>query len=169
MARPEISVFWPGITPHIEQLRKRCEDCNRTAPSQPNDPPTVPYNPTYPFQYICSDYFHYKGIHYLIIVDRYSNWPIVKRGKCGAAELIKQLRECFVTYGVPDELSSDGGPEFIAEETKDFLKTWGVSSRISSVGFPHSNCRAELGVKTCKRMIMNNTGANGELNTDAFH
>ena len=82
MARAEISVFWPGIT-QIEQLQKRCEDCN-TAPSQPNAPPTIPYNPTYPFQYICSAYFHYKGIHYLIIVDKYSNWPIVKRQRWGS-------------------------------------------------------------------------------------
>ena len=138
------------------------------APSQPNAPPTAAEDPSYPFQYICSDYFDYNGTHYLIIVDRYSNWPIIKKGKGGAKELVKHLRDCFVTYGIPDELASDGGPEFVAKETKDFLKAWGVSQRISSVAFPHSNCRAELGVKTCKRMITNNINPNGELNTDAF-
>ena len=25
----------------------------------------------------CADYFPYKGIAYLVIVGRYSNWPIV--------------------------------------------------------------------------------------------
>ena len=38
----------------------------------------------------------------------------------------------------------------------------------SSVAFPHSNCRAEVGVKTSKRLIADNTGRNGELNTDAI-
>ena len=36
------------------------------------------------------------------------------------------------------------------------------------MAFPHSNCHAEIGVKTVKRMITNNTGSNGELDTAEF-
>ena len=68
-----------------------------------------------------------------------------------------------VTYGIPDECASDGGPEFIATATRQFLKEW-----LSSVAFPHSNCRAEVGVKTIKRLITDNTGTHGELDTDAL-
>ena len=32
----------------------------------------------------------------------------------------------------------------------------------------HSNCRAEVGVKTIKRLLFKNTGANGCLNTNCF-
>ena len=32
---------------------------------------------------------------------------------------------------------------------------------------PHSNCRAEIGVKTMKRILMNNTGTGGALDVDA--
>ncbi len=166
-ARANMSIFWPGITTHIADLRERCADCNRIAPSQPNAPPTALVESEYPFQCICADFFSYKGVHYLIIVDRYSNWPIIKRTNRSSG-LVKCLREEFVTYGVPVELSSDGGPEFVAAETQSFLKAWGVHHRISSVAFPHSNCRAEVGVKTCKRLIMNNTGPNGELDVAKF-
>ena len=35
------------------------------------------------------------------------------------------MRHEFVTFGVPDNLSSNVGPEFKSAETKDFLKEIG--------------------------------------------
>ena len=168
IARAEASVFWPGITSDIINMRNRCQACNRMAPSQPSAPPTPPVSPLYPFQCICSDYFHYKGINYLVIVDRYTNWPIVEQASQGASGLISALRRYFSTFGIAEELASDGGPEFTVTATQKFLESWGVHHRLSSVAFPHSNCRAEIGVKTVKRMIVDNTGARGELDTDKF-
>lgn len=167
-ARAECSVFWPGITVDIKRIRDRCVDCDVMAPSQPNIPPTPPMTPEYPFQCVCADYFQYRGINYLVVVDRYSNWPIVERATNGSRGLISTLRGIFATFGIPDELSSDGGPEFTASATKNFLRDWGIHHRLSSVAFPHSNCRAEVGVKTVKRMISSNTGPCGELDVDLF-
>ena len=168
ISRAEASVFWPGITPAITNTRASCDHCNRNAPSQPSAPPTPPILATYPFQSVCADYFTYAGSHYLVVVDRYSNWPIVERAAEGAKGLITCLRRTFITYGISEELSSDGGPEFTASSTQTFLTNWGVHHRRSSVAFPHSNSRAEIGVKTVKRMITNNTGPKGEIDTDAF-
>lgn len=125
-------------------------------------------SPTYPFQCVCSDFFQYKGKHYFVVVDRYSNWPIVERAAEGSKGLIDCLRRTFATFGIPDELASDGGPEYKAKDTATFLKAWGVHHRKSSVANPHSNARAEIGVKTSKRMLMSNTGPNGELDVNAF-
>ena len=52
--------------------------------------------------------------------------------------------------------------------TSRFLETWGVSHRVSSAYNPHSNLRDESGVKSMKRMIAENTGVGGTLNTDRF-
>ena len=90
-ARAESCVYWPGITKAITKLRENCKDCNRNAPSQPNTPPTNPTLPDYPFQLISADYFTYKGCNYLVIVDRYSNWPIVERAKEGSKGLVNRL------------------------------------------------------------------------------
>ena len=107
-------------------------------------------------------------MYYLVVVDRYSNWPIVERSSNGADGIISCLRQTFSTFGIPEELSTDGGPEFTATSTKKFLLDWGVHHRISSAYYPHSNCRAELGVKTVKRILMDNTDNSGSLNTNKF-
>ena len=120
LSRAECSIFWPGITPAIQRMRERCAPCNRTAPSQPSAPPTPMTQPAYPLQCICADFFSYKGTHYLLVVDRYSNWPVVERASGGAEGLISCLRRVFATFGIADELSSDSGPEFTAAATRTF-------------------------------------------------
>ena len=167
-SRAESSVFWPGMTPAISAMRANCPQCNRIAPSQPCMPPTPPIQPVYPFQAVVADYFTHMGHHYLVMVDRYSNWPIVEETANGSNGLIRSLRRVFVTFGIAEELSSDGGTEFTASQTKVFLKAWRVNHRFSSVAFPHSNNRAEVGVKSVKRLLLDNTDAGGSLNTDAF-
>ena len=71
-------------------------------------------------------------------------------------------------YGVPEELATDGTMVYMARETQEFLQTWGVCHRVSSSYFPHSNLRAETGVKSMKCLISQNTGAGGSLDTDRF-
>ena len=168
ITKAESSVFWPGITRDITQQRATCSACNRMAPSQPAQPPTPPSLSEYPFQCVCCDLFHYKGHQYLVLVDRYSNWPVVERSGQGSKGLVDVLRQTFATFGIPDELASDGGPEFTAHATQRFLADWRVHHRLSSVAFPHANCRAEIAVKTIKRLITGNVGSNGDLNVDAF-
>ena len=168
IAKAEASIFWPGITTDIHATRAACDHCNKMAPSQAAMPPVPPTMADYPFQCLCADYFHHLGKNYLVLIDRYSNWPIVKHADDGARGVVKALRRIFSTFGIPDELATDGGPEFTSTTTTQFLQDWGIHHRLSSVAFPHSNCRAEVGVKTMKRLLTGNVTANGNLDSDAF-
>ena len=171
--RAKAGVYWPGITTDIIKMRQSCGSCNRNMPSQPRTPPFAAHIPTTPFEALACDYFHYIGQYYLVAADRLSGWVEVSHVKigtnnAGSQGLCTALRRLMVTFGVPVEISSDGGPEFISGETQAFFKRWGIRHRLSSVAFPSSNGRAELAVKTAKRLLEDNVGPDGQLDNDSM-
>ena len=87
----------------------------------------------------------------------------------GAKGFTSQLRKTFSTFGICQELATDGASVFTGGLTQNFLKVWDVKHRLSSVANPHSNCRAELAVKQVKRLITENCGPSGSLDVDSFH
>ena len=166
-------VYWPGYTNDIMRAKNQCRTCWECAPSQPKGPSVEPMLPTMPFESIVVGYCDLEGKHYLVTGDRLSAWTEVQKiavgsNLSGAKGLISALRQNFTTYGVPEELSSDGGPEFSAKETQDFLKRWNVRHRMLSAYMASSNGRAELAVKSTKRLLRDNVGPGGTLNTDKF-
>ncbi|CAG2237418.1 unnamed protein product [Mytilus edulis] len=106
-ARAMDSVYWPEITVDIARVRDQCVHCHQMAKSNPMQPPSDITPPDYPFQMICSDYFTYNSNDYVVIVDRYSNWPMVYKSESGAEGLVKRLRETSVHLESPEELTSD--------------------------------------------------------------
>ena len=118
-------------------------------------------------------FFDFGGCHYLVAGDRLSGWVEIFKSphgtaKTGAQGLIAALRALFATFGVPEEISSDGGPEFSSAATTDFITRWEVRHRMSSAYFPQSNGRAEVAVKKAKRLLMDNAGPTGSLNNDGL-
>ena len=166
LSRAQTTVFWPGLSRDIARIRETCQECWRISPSQPPAPPVEPLSPTRPFQAIAADFFALRGVGYLVIVDRFSGWPHIVASVSGAQGLAKALIGYFTTFGVPEELSTDGGPEFTARETTAFLKRWGVRHRLSSAYHPQSNGRAEVAVKAMKRLLASSTPDTGTMDTE---
>ena len=171
--RAQSIVFWPGMSYDVKRVRSSCGECNKNAPSQAPLPPETSNPPMTPFEQVFSDFFEFGGHHYLVIGDRLSGWTEVYSTPSGsqysgARGLIRCLRSFFITFGVPEELASDGGPEFVADSTRKFLEQWDVRHRISSAYFPQSNGRAEVAVKSAKRLLRSNVGPNGALLNDRF-
>ena len=75
------------------------------------------------------------------------------------------LQEHFTNFNIPEEISMDGGPQIMSDTVKSCLSRWGVKHRLSSAYFPHSNNRAELAVKTGKRLLRDNLTIHGSLAT----
>lgn len=133
-ARARDSIYWPDITVDISKMRDRCTHCPRTAKSNAMQPPADIRSPDYPFQKICSDYFTYGGKDYVVIVDRYSNWPMIFRSEYGVDGLIRRLRKVFIaTFGIAEELTSDGDPHFTFDKTQE----------LRIVKHKRKNCKAQ--------------------------
>ena len=120
-SRAETSIFWLGITTDIHATRANCNYCNQMKPFQTALPPTPLIIAAYSFQCKCADHFQYQGMNYLVIVDQYFNWPIDKRAQDGSKGLMEMLQRTFATYGIPDGLSSDGGPKFLSHTTRSII------------------------------------------------
>ena len=106
--------------------------------------------PEWPFQHICMDMMELNHHGYLACTDRYTGWLMIfhiRPGEITSARMISICRDLFQAYGAPQQLSTDGQTIFTSQEFQNFLKSWGVAHRLSSVDYPQSNGRAELAVK----------------------
>ena len=74
----------------------------------------------------------------------------------------------FASLDELDELASDGASVYMSSEVQEFLTRFGVRHRVASAYNPHSNQRAEGAVKAAKRMLEDNTGPQGTLDTNKF-
>ena len=109
------------------------------------------------------------------VVDCFTAWLNIYHfspNQVTSNSLISTLRALFIAYGIPEEISTDGGPQFTSTAVKTFLSKWGEGGRVkhssSSAEYTQSNGRAELAVKTVKHIIIDNIiSSDGSLDNDS--
>ena len=118
LRRARQSVYWPGLTNTIKQIGKSFKSCIDNAPSLPKEPLITTSPTAYPFQMVVAD----GGHQYLAYADRLTGW----------LDIIDTFRELFHRYGVPEEISLDGGPNITSKAVAEFMASWGTRIRLSS-------------------------------------
>jgi hypothetical protein len=165
MLRAAQAVYWPGFSREIENTRAKCGPCDRAAPSQSNLPPVESEDKIeYPFQHVVMDVATVNGKKYGVFCDRYTGWPGVYYGEA-AQDADDCLRKLSEDYGCPETLTTDGGPCYISAKVQQTMKDYGIRHRLTSVANPHANARAEIAVKTIKRLLKENMTITGKLDT----
>jgi len=162
-------LFWPRLDADLRQVRDQCRKCNEIAPSLPAETLVMTPDPEMPFEQVATDFFEIGSHPYLVYADRYSAWTDAKKLKDKTGKSVKKgLLDWFKTFGVPNEISTDSGPPFESAEYNEFLKTWDITKRVSSAYYPQSNGRAEVAVKTMKRILLGNVDPRtGEVDNTA--
>ena len=165
--RASSSLYWPNFRIDLINHTAACTVCSKYQPSNPAMPPVTPDEPSYPFQSICVDFFTVSPHTYLAVVDRYSNWlSVYKLDRDTSEQVINVLRAYVSFVGIPVVLTSDGAKVFTSREMEDFCKKFGIIHRVSTAYNPRANKRAEVAVKSAKRLIRGNTSQTGTLHTD---
>ena len=154
-ALARMHVWWPNIESDIEMCIRNCFRCQQNQTS----PPCAPVNPwcwpSRPWQRVHIDFAGpFMNENFLIVVDAHSKWPeVVRMPSITSLNTIKALRHIFAAYGLPEELISDNGPQFVSHDFKEFTKMNGIRHVLSSPYHPSSNGEAERFVRTFKNGI----------------
>ena len=118
---------------------------------------------------ICIDFFAVRGMEFLVIDDRYSNYPVVYRALSLSPSGVGSMLWSIVrSFGVPERLTTDGGTAFTSHEMGEFLKDWGVDHHQTATYIPHSNLQAEVVVRSVTRFFEECMGPGGSLDIDRF-
>ena len=129
-------LFWPGMSPQIEDKVSKWPVCNQFQRAQPSEPMIIQEPPERPWSKLGSDLFEFNGVHYLLSVDYYSKWiEIAKLDDLTSSNIICHLKSQFARYGIPDELVSDNGPQYTSSPFKDFSMAAGNRKKHLSFTF----------------------------------
>ena len=110
--------------------------------------------PDRPWSKISADPFEFKGEHYLVLADYYSDW--IKSDKVRdqtATETIALLLKQLSQWGLPDEIVTDCGKNFDSKEFSQFCQRKQIKYTKSSPPHHQSNYIVESAVKIIKSIL----------------
>ena len=132
----------------VKDYISRCDICLTYAPRQQKEPLQSHEVPDRPWAKIATDIFQFENKDYLVTVDYFSDFFEVDRLYSTTSEtVIKKLKGHFARYGIPDEIISDNGSQFTAEEFRVFAQAYGFKHTRTAPHHPQSNGKAESAVK----------------------
>ena len=147
-------VFWKGYMKDIAETVEKCILCQEN-----NSTTSVKHHylsdvPPHPCHTLGTDLFYYKKMDFLLLVDYFSKFLIVRRIPNSATGAVKkELQDIFTEFGNPFMLRSDNGPCYASEKFKFYLQKLKIDHLTSSPHYTQSNGLAEAMVKVTKNLI----------------
>ena len=149
----------------IESMVRECTQCKKVE----NEPPKVKRHPwawpCKPMDRIHIDFAGpYHGRHLLLMVDAYSKWCEVEiKSSTTAESTINTLRSWFARYGLPNQLITDCGSQFISNEFKTFCRRNGINLMFSAPYHQSSNGQVERFVQVVRKGLEMNDLEKGNM------
>ncbi|KAL9978440.1 hypothetical protein ACROYT_G015954 [Oculina patagonica] len=152
--RAKGSVFWANINRDIEELVKSCPPCQRHQKLNVKEP-LLPHDvPKKPWHTLGSDIFFWNNANYLVVVDYYSKFPVVKKlSNLNSSAVIAHLKSVFEEHGIPSKLITDNSPQYASAAFQEFSRSYGFTHVTFSPLYPQSNGLSERTVQTVKDLL----------------
>ena len=145
--------YWRGMSSEIKILVQDCDICRPFLPSQAQEPMMPGTSATGPMTDVGSDLFQIGHNHYIVMMDRYSGFPFVEKlSKLSTSAITKVLTTWFNTFGWPQRIRTDNGPQY-RSEFGEFCKEHNIIHENSSPYYPQSNGLSEAAVKQMKFLL----------------
>ena len=147
-------VFWVNINNDLKEMVEKCDICQSQQNSTPIIQKYISEVPPHPWHTLGSDLFYFQRIDFLVVVDYFSKYLIVRKiPSSTSSAVIKELGMIFSEFGKPQIFRSDNGPCYSSQEFRFFMQNWLIEHRTSSPHYPQSNGLAESMVKVSKNLI----------------
>ena len=154
-------IYWPRMSAEIKQYISACEIWGELdTTSQPNEPLISHEVLSCPWERVGTDIFFLDGKEYLITIDYRRNfWEADRLLDSNVSTVILELKSHYARHGIPDQVMSNNGPQFVSTEFATFAKTWEFDHLPSSPGNSNAKGKAESGIKTAKRLLRKSISA----------
>ena len=108
------SVWCPGLGKQLEELLNNFSTCIKEHANTPE--PVIPSElPDRSWQKPAADLFELKRQAFLLVIDYFSRYVLVaKLAHTTSPDIVVHLKSMFARHGIPDQLVSDNGPQFLS-------------------------------------------------------
>ena len=161
LLRARNTVFWPKMIYNVQKLIEKCIICQEYEKSQPIIGTTQEL-PPFPWHTLATDMFHWKRMDFLIVVDAFSKYIIVRKlPNSTSAAVCIELCMIVTELGLPNTVRSDNSPFYNSIEFQQFLQCYSITHQTSSPNHPRSNGFVERMVRVAKK-LMDKAGKEGK-------
>ena len=141
----KLHAWFQQMKTKVEQLISKCV-CQCVSSKLKREPIIMSEMPAGPWTEIAIDYKGplRTGGYLVVLVDKYSRYPIVNEVKSTTAkELIKFLDEIFSLFGLVKKIDSDNGTPFTSDEFSSYCKQRNILHHLVTPLWPNANGMVE--------------------------
>ena len=173
--------FWPTIIADCEAYSSSCDKCQRHAPiiHQPAEKLSSISAP-YPFMrwsmdivgpLVASGSGRKKLRFLLVLTDYFTKWIEAEAFQQVTRFEVERFvwRDIVCRHGVPYEIVTDNGGQFISRDFKAFCDKWNIRLTFSTPRRPQGNGQAEAANKSILANLKKRLGTNKQSWSDKLH